>query len=118
MAEAYTMFWTRERCEALRRLGGVGKPLEVLFGGPHTSEPSFSRATVRPGDDIYPITVRAGVLYILGRTRVRRILSLEDYVAAHIDLFAPYVQEPPAWVLQQLSAPYALTPKYVQALEA
>lgn len=117
MSEAYTVFWTRERCDMLRQHGGLGKPLEVLFGGPHISEPSFLRATVRPGDDVYPVAVRAGVLYILGRTRVRRILSLEDYVAAHGDLFAPYLHEPPAWVYERGSH-LNLSPGYVQALEA
>jgi hypothetical protein len=116
MTEAYTVFWTQDRCTALRKLGGVGKPLEVLFGGPHTSEPSFLRATVRAGDELYPIAVRAGVLYILGRVRVRRIRSLEDYVAAHPGLFAPYLQEPPAWVYERNGG--GLTPRQVQTLEA
>lgn len=116
MADSYTVFWAQDRCVTMRRLGGLGKPLGVLFGGPHSSEPSFLRATVRPGDDLYPITVRAGVLYVLGRARVRRLLSLEDYVAAHNDLFAPYIQEPPAWVFE--SGRTTLTPGYVQALHA
>ena len=82
MADAYTMFWTRERCDALRRLGWAGRPMETLFGGPHISEPSFLRAGVRSGDAVYPIVVRAGVLYILGRTRVRRILAYRTRQAA------------------------------------
>jgi hypothetical protein len=116
MSEAYTVFWTQDRCKALRKLGGVGKPLELLFGGPHTSEPSFQRATVRPDDELYLISVRAGVLYVLGRVRVRRILSLEEYVAAHPHLFAPYLQEPPAWVYRESGS--GLTPGFVQALKA
>lgn len=93
MADAYTMFWTRERCDALRRLGWAGRPLETLFGGPHTSEPSFLRAGVRSGDTVYPIAVRAGVLFILGRTRVRRILAFEDFVKQRPDLFPPSFSE-------------------------
>ena len=116
MAEAYTVFWTQERCKALRQLGGEGKPLHTLFGGPHTSEPSFRRATVRPGDDLYPIAVRGGTIYILGRVRVRRILTLEEYVFERSDLFAPYLREPPAWVLERGDS--RLTPQYIQALEA
>lgn len=116
MAEAYTVFWTQARCDALRRLGGVGQPLHMLFGGPHASEPSFRRATVHPGDDLYPIAVRAGTIYVLGRVRVRRILSLEEYVEAQSDLFAPYLREPPAWVLERGDS--TLTPRHVQALEA
>jgi hypothetical protein len=116
MAEAYTVFWAQDRCNALRRLDGAGKPLDTLFGGPHTSEPSFRRATVRPGDDLYPIAVRTGTLYVLGRVRVRRILALEEYVTERDDLFAPYLREPPAWVLERGHP--GLTPRYVQALEA
>jgi hypothetical protein len=116
MADVYTMFWTRERCDSLRRLGWAGRPLETLFGGPHTSEPSFKRACVRPGDDVYPISVRAGILYVLGRVRVRRILALEDYVEHAVDLFAPYLEEPPAWVFE--SRGFSLSPRFVQATEA
>ncbi len=116
MADAYTMFWTRERCDALRRLGWAGRPLETLFGGPHTSERSFKHACVRPGDDVYPISVRLGVLYVLGRVRVRRILTLEDYIEHAADLFAPYLAEPPAWVFE--SRGFSLSPRFVQATEA
>lgn len=115
MADAYTVFWTRERCNALRKQGDVGKPLSLLFGGPHTSEPSFVRATVRPGDHVYPITVYKGTLFVLGRVSVRRLLTLEAFVDARPDLFAEHLREPPAWT-QQASA--GLTPHYVQALEA
>ena len=83
MSNAYTMYWTRQRCDALRRLGWAGRLLETLYGGGHLSEPSFLRAGVRSGDAVYPIAVRAGVLYLLGRTRVRRILAFEDFVKQH-----------------------------------
>lgn len=116
MAEAYTVFWTQARCDTLRRLGGVGQPLHTIFGGPHTSGPSFRRATVRPGDDLYPISVRSGTLYVHGRVRVQRILTLEEYVAERENLFAPYLRKPPAWALEPGRS--SLTPRYVQALEA
>ncbi len=73
----------------------------MLFGGPHTSEPSFRRACVRPSDTIYPIAGRDGILYVLGCTRVQRILTLEDYIAARADLFDAYLTDPPAWVLER-----------------
>lgn len=101
MAEAYTIFWTRERCDTLRRLGWTGHQLEVLFGGPHISEPSFRDAKVQRGDEIYPIAVRSGVLYILGRVRVRQILDLEKYIEKRRDLFATYLSESPTWILNQ-----------------
>jgi hypothetical protein len=88
----------------------------MLFGGPHTSEPSFRAACVRPGDTIYPIAVRGGVLYVLGLTRVWRILPLEDYAAARPDLFGPNLAKPPAWATQQGWS--GLSPRFVQATEA
>jgi hypothetical protein len=50
----------------------------VLFGGPHNSEPSFRRATVQPGDLLYPIGVRDQVLYVFGRMRVQEIVPLDS----------------------------------------
>jgi hypothetical protein len=116
MADAYTVFWAKARCDALRRSGDVDKPLHTLFGGPHTSEPSFRRATVQPGDMLYPITVRAGSLYVLGRVKVARILTLADYVFEREEVFAPYITEPPAWTLEPGRA--RLTSRYVQASQA
>ncbi|HCI80580.1 MAG TPA: hypothetical protein DHW02_12920 [Ktedonobacter sp.] len=88
MTHAYTIFWTYNRYNMLRQLGWTGRQIETLFGGPHTSEPSFIRAGVRTGDLIYPITVRAGVLYILARIRVRYLFSLDDYIRQHADIFS------------------------------
>jgi hypothetical protein len=69
------VYWPQPRW---RHAVGVRQPLTVLFGGPHTSEPSFRRATVRPGDLLYPIGVRDQVLYLFGRMRVREIIHLDD----------------------------------------
>ena len=110
MADAYTMFWTRERCDALRRLGWAGRPLETLFGGSHISEPSFLHAGVRSGDAVYPIAVRAGVLYLLGRTRVRRILAFEDFVKQRPDLFPPSFSERLAFDDRFRAAPWRSEP--------
>jgi hypothetical protein len=88
VAHAYTIFWTHNRYNTLRRLGWTGRQMETLFGGPHTSEPSFIRAGVCPGDLVYPITVRSGILYVLGRARVRCILTLDNYIEQHFDLFS------------------------------
>lgn len=87
MANAYTIFWTRDRTKTLRRLGWESHQIETLFGGPHTSEPSFIRAGVQAGDWVYPITVSSGILSVLGRAQVRRILPLTDYMKQHADPF-------------------------------
>jgi hypothetical protein len=88
MSDAYTVLWTKDRCQLLKKEGQVGARLKVLFGGPHQSHPRFSRFGVKPGDYIYPVHVTDGVLYILGRMRVKRLLPLEDYIAANPRLFA------------------------------
>jgi hypothetical protein len=74
LADAYTVFWTMDRW-----LGAVAvghKPLPVLFGGPHLSEPSFRRAGVRVGDIVYPIAVANRKVYVVARVRVREMLLL------------------------------------------
>ena len=106
MPDAYTLFCPRERVDVLRRLHWQGKQLEVLFGGPHISLPSFIRAGVHPGDVLYPITVRSGVLYVLGRTRVRRLLDMETYINEHPDLFASPIEEAKAWAAEHSAYRY------------
>ena len=74
MAEAYTVFWTMDRL-----LGAVTaghRPLPVLFGGPHLSEPSFRRAGVSVGDSIYPVAVSNRRVLVVARMRVREMLLL------------------------------------------
>jgi hypothetical protein len=88
MPDAYTVLWTKDRCQLLKKTGQVGARLKVLFGGPHLSQPRFSRFGVKPGDYIYPVHVTDGVLHILGRMRVKRLLPLEEYIAANPRLFA------------------------------
>jgi hypothetical protein len=74
VAEAYTVFWTMDRL-----LGAVTaghRPLPVLFGGPHLSEPSFRRAGVTVGDSIYPVAVSNRRVLVVARMRVREMLLL------------------------------------------
>ncbi|MCM0679192.1 hypothetical protein NCC78_31665, partial [Micromonospora phytophila] len=75
MSDAYTVYWPRDRCRRLAAVVTTGRALEVLFGGPHLSEPSFRRAQVTAGDLVYPITVDRQVLYVLGRMRVTDIVT-------------------------------------------
>jgi len=71
---AYTVYWPQKRW---RRAATACTPLTVFFGGPHSSEPSFRRATVQPGDLLYPIGVRGQVLHVFGRMRVQEIIPLD-----------------------------------------
>ena len=88
MSESYTVLWSQDRCRLVKQSGQSGARLTVLFGGPHQSHPRFSRFGVRPGDHIYPVHVADGVLYLLGRMRVKQLLSVEEYVAANPRVFA------------------------------
>ena len=81
MSHAYTTFWSRERVEAATRHAGENFRFEMLFGGPHVSLPSFRRAGVTPGDTVYPIAVCAGAMRVLGRMRVARVVSVEEFRA-------------------------------------
>jgi hypothetical protein len=86
--EAYTVYWPQERW---RRAAAISQNLTVLFGGPHTSLPSFRRATVQPGDQLYPIGVNRHVLYVFGRMRVREIDLIGDDQQRLDQYFARYV---------------------------
>jgi hypothetical protein len=88
MADSYTTLWSSERCRRIKQARQEGAKLSLLFGGPHTSEPSFSRAGVKAGDYIYPIHVQNGILSIIGRMRIREILPLEAYLTTYAHLFA------------------------------
>lgn len=74
MPDSYTVFWTVDRWLAAVAVGH--KPLPVLFGGPHLSEPSFRRAGVRVGDLIYPVAVMNRRVYLVARMRVKEMILL------------------------------------------
>lgn len=74
MSESFTVFWTIDRWVGALAVGH--KPLPVLFGGPHLSEPSFRRAGVKVGDLLYPVAVSNRRVHLVGRMRVGEILLL------------------------------------------
>jgi hypothetical protein len=74
VSEAYTVFWTIDRWLGALSVGH--KPLPVLFGGPHLSEPSFRRAGVRVGDLLYPVAVSNRRVHVVARMRVREMILL------------------------------------------
>ncbi|MFI6261540.1 hypothetical protein [Micromonospora sp. NPDC051006] len=91
MTDAYTVFWARDRCRSIATAAAAHVPLQVLFGGPHLSMPSFLRAKVRPGDLVYPVGVHDQRLYVLGRMRVTEIVEwsagADDGFERHLDRF-------------------------------
>ncbi len=94
MADSFTTLWSADRCDLIAKYRLEGTLVSTLFGGPHTSEPSFLRAGVKEGDEIYPIRVKHGVLYVIARMRVKEILSVEDYIERTPSIFAGVEQTP------------------------
>ncbi len=94
MPESFTTLWSASRCDLIAKYRLEGTRLSTLFGGPHTSEPSFFRAGVKEGDIIYPIRVKHGILYVIAGMQVKEILSVEDYIERNPNIFADVEQTP------------------------
>jgi hypothetical protein len=86
--DTYFVLWAQGRCDLLKRHGQLAARPEVLFGGPHLSEPRFSKYHVQAGDYIVPVTVKGGVVYVISRMRVGQVLPLGSYVADYPEVFA------------------------------
>jgi len=74
LSDAYTVFWTMDRWLSAVAVGH--RPLPVLFGGPHLSEPSFRKAGVRVGDVVYPVAVSNRRVHLVARMQVREMVLL------------------------------------------
>jgi hypothetical protein len=94
MADSFTTLWTDERCKLITKHHLEGTLLNILFGGPHTSEPSFRRAGVKTDDYIYPLRVKHGILYVIACMRVKEIVSLEAYIEHNPGIFAGVERTP------------------------
>lgn len=79
MSESFVVLWSQERVKRLRKAADDG-PLEVIFGGPHISQPSIEK--VRVGDKIFPIASAGGKLFLLAMLSVEEILDPEEFVSA------------------------------------
>jgi hypothetical protein len=86
MLNSFVVLWTLERCRWLQRVGDLG-PLEVVFGGPHTSMPSLD--ALRAGDRIYPVFVSGGALHVLAGMSVEAIVSPDDFVRQRLGITRP-----------------------------
>ncbi|WP_146855882.1 hypothetical protein [Brevifollis gellanilyticus] len=91
-----------------KKHGLAGKGIEFLFGGPHTSQPSFSRAGVVGGDIIYPIFVRDGMVHILSRVVTSEIVTVDHFIASRPDLYPP--ERHGKWPFETLDAGVELHP--------
>jgi len=76
--DAYTTYWPADWVKVILKNGDSG-PLSVIYGGEHRAQPPLGKVGV--GDMIYPVTLSAGVLYIMGRMRVKEIINADEYAA-------------------------------------
>jgi len=88
--ESFIILWSNDRIRQIQKYQQESTRLDVLFGGPHSSLPSFRRYNVKVGDLIYPVRVSKGILYVIGRMRVKQLISLEEYIELKPLLFAQY----------------------------
>ena len=87
MNSAFTVYWSRVRVQYAETGGLPDGRIPFLFGGPHVSQPSFTRAGVAVGDVIYPITLRGECIHVLCRFTVARILTIADFIKERRDLY-------------------------------
>ncbi|HEY0662054.1 MAG TPA: hypothetical protein VGD21_12130 [Lysobacter sp.] len=81
MNESYVLLWSQDRVKWLRQVKDHG-PFEVVFGGPHISQPSIDR--LANGDIVYPVAVSKGRFFVIARLVVQELLDPEEYVIRRI----------------------------------
>lgn len=86
MRDHFTTLWTKERRRRLEREGDRG-PIEVIFGGPHISQPNLD--SVKIGDVIYPVLVDEGRLIVAARLEIEARMDPRDFVRSRLGFDAP-----------------------------
>ena len=71
----FTYLWTNECRLNSIAAGWEGKPLDISAGS------AFTKRNVKKGDTMYVLCVDKGLVYLVGRMKVARILSREVYDA-------------------------------------
>ena len=74
---AFVVLWSNEWCEKLKKVA-KNDLLSVVYGGPHQSIPSLGKVNV--GDWIYPLRIKSGKLFLIGRMKVQEIRDAEAYL--------------------------------------
>lgn len=67
---SFTHYWTGGTCDAMAEY--EGKPFR------HTAGEGFSSHRILYGDQIYAVTVRRGILYLVGRLLVAKVCNQFD----------------------------------------
>jgi len=71
---SFTHYWTGGTCDSMAEY--EGKPFR------HTAGEGFSIHRILYGDQIYAVTVRRGILYLVGRLRVAVVCNQSDATEA------------------------------------
>ena len=86
VSQSYLLLWPQRRIDQLKKNGEVGQPLEVLYGSPHSSAPSLRRYGIESGDHVYVVGLRAGVVYVVARIEVEKVISTDEYFRDYLRL--------------------------------
>jgi len=68
----FTHYWEGSTCDNEMALGHENEPLE------HTAGAIFKKRGVVPGDKVYVVNVLQGVLFLIGRFEVGKIVSMPE----------------------------------------
>lgn len=77
-SSSYFILWPNDWCTMLEKAGEQSE-LTVMYGEPHTSVPPLGKVSV--GDFIYPVRIKSGRLFVLGRMQVSEIKDADTYLA-------------------------------------
>jgi hypothetical protein len=78
-SSAFVVAWAADRLRAVGSSGWVGRPLPWLFGGPHISHPSLTKADVSAGDRVFPLSFKGGRIVVLCECVVHEIIPLDEF---------------------------------------
>jgi hypothetical protein len=86
MPQSFVLNLSQKRLDLLKKDGEVGTSLTMMYGSPHASAPSFRRYGVGPGDFVYIVGLKAGLLSLVTRVEVDGLITAYDYFRDHLKL--------------------------------
>ncbi len=86
MPQSFVLNWSQKKLDVLKKDGEVGTSLTMMYGSPHASAPSFRRYGVGPGDFIYIVGLKAGLLSLVMRGQVDSLITADEYFHDHLML--------------------------------
>ena len=78
--ESFLVLWSKERHRQLRRAAEQQPRLNVIFGGPHLSLPSFTKFGVRSGDRILPVFAENRQLHLMCGATIRETQAVRPFL--------------------------------------